>query len=140
MGLCGGRVVDLSTWLHRSLACLLANLHAKIDLSIGGSIGRLPVWPSSENQMMMDLSTWLHRSLACLLDYLHVKIDLSIGGSIGRLPVWPSAPKFDDSTTLLGQPNQNLTTVQHFWANEAKNDDSIALRGRTRPPPRRQPF
>ena len=69
VGLCGGRVVDLSAWLHLSLACLFANFHAKIDLS-----------------------TWLHRLLACLLAFLHVKIDLSIGGSIGRLLVVPPAP------------------------------------------------
>ena len=38
----GGRVVDLSMWLHRLLACLLVFLHVKIYLSIGGSIGRSP--------------------------------------------------------------------------------------------------
>ena len=35
--------LSLNQWLHRSLACLLANLHVKIDLSVGGSIGRLPL-------------------------------------------------------------------------------------------------
>ena len=38
-----GGVVDFSTWLHRLLACLPDFLHVQIDLSIGGSIGCLPV-------------------------------------------------------------------------------------------------
>ena len=61
---CGGgsRVVDLSTWLDRSDAW--SPLRPPVECGCGGG-GRV-----------VDLLTWLHRSLACLLANLHVKIEL----------------------------------------------------------------
>ena len=93
--LCGGSVVDFSTWLHRLLACLLVLLHVQIDLSIGGSsIACLRFSPRPPVECTL-VGIFQRGSINCLpvcsFFCVHISISPSVAPSVACL--WsPPAP------------------------------------------------